>query len=469
MKKHWFLAWVLTMAMLLMTGCECRHKEWKEADCTNPKTCVKCGTTEGEPLEHEWVDATCDKPQTCSRCGGKLGEPIGHCWKGATCEAPKTCEVCGATEGDPVGHVWMEATCMAPKTCAVCGATEGESVSHFWSDPTCENPKTCDVCGLTEGEALGHQWSQATLNMPAVCSVCGAIDGTALNYVYAGHGTVKWNETGYIPFYTAESETSEVLTSIPVGTDLRCYFPKTNGWYCTTYNDQCGYIQAIYMNELINENPTDTGHSSSDRLFDLSTIANASIGSKVQFGQFTLNSEFITKKKSPVEWIVLDKSASRMLLLADRSLECLPYSDLKTNTSWETSTLRKWLNNEFINTTFSSQEQRYILSTTLTNAANPNGGTAGNGTTDKVFLLSYDEFFKYVNKTPHATTQITYYALWHRKGALSGMPSAWWLRTPGANAGTACEVGTNGYPVTNYCTDVTERRDVRPAIWVTLQ
>ena len=65
---------------------------------------------------------------------------------------------------------------------------------------------------MTEGEALGHQWSQATLNMPAVCSVCGAIDGTALNYVYAGHGTVKWNETGYIPFYTAESETSEVLT-----------------------------------------------------------------------------------------------------------------------------------------------------------------------------------------------------------------------------------------------------------------
>ena len=162
------------------------------------------------------------------------------------------------------------------------------------------------------------------------------------------------------------------------------------------------------------------------------------------------------------------QSPTKMLLLADRSIEAKQFSDNKNTNTWENSSLRKWLNNEFYNTVFSSNEQRYIATTTCENPANPNGGTAGPATMDKVFLLSYDEFFSYVHKTNYATTTITWFGYWHRNKIFSGLDSSWWLRTTGRNDGTACEVGTNGYPVSTYCTNVTEYRDVRPAIWVNL-
>jgi len=79
-----------------------------------------------------------------------------HVFKDATCTEPRTCIECGKTEGKPAGHLWNDATCKEPKTCKICGATEGDLADHAWIDADCVNPKTCSVCGLTEGNALGH-------------------------------------------------------------------------------------------------------------------------------------------------------------------------------------------------------------------------------------------------------------------------------------------------------------------------
>ena len=97
-------------------------------------------------------------------------EVNGHTFKNATCTNPKTCSVCGATEGEALGHTWTDATCDAPKTCSVCKATEGEALGHTWVDATCETPKTCSVCGATEGETAPHSFVDGT------CSVCGAFE-----------------------------------------------------------------------------------------------------------------------------------------------------------------------------------------------------------------------------------------------------------------------------------------------------
>ncbi len=38
---------------ILLTGCgECKHPEWKDATYDDPKTCVECGATEGEPRSY---------------------------------------------------------------------------------------------------------------------------------------------------------------------------------------------------------------------------------------------------------------------------------------------------------------------------------------------------------------------------------------------------------------------------------
>ena len=115
---------------------QCSHT-YKAATCTAPKTCSKCGTTEGAAAGHNWSDATCTTPKICKTCKATEGKAAGHSYKDATCTAPKTCAVCGATEGSAAGHNWSDATCTIPKTCSVCGATEGESREHTYQNGVC--------------------------------------------------------------------------------------------------------------------------------------------------------------------------------------------------------------------------------------------------------------------------------------------------------------------------------------------
>ena len=51
MKKLISFALVLAIAFS-MTACGCQH-EWQDANCTTPKTCAKCGATEGEAAAHQ--------------------------------------------------------------------------------------------------------------------------------------------------------------------------------------------------------------------------------------------------------------------------------------------------------------------------------------------------------------------------------------------------------------------------------
>ncbi len=108
-------------------------------------------------------------------------ETCNHTWVEATCTTPKTCTKCGATEGEALGHTWVEATCTTPKTCARCGVTEGEALGHNWVEASCEQAKHCADCGVTEGEALGHDWEAATYDAPKTCKRCGATEGEPLS------------------------------------------------------------------------------------------------------------------------------------------------------------------------------------------------------------------------------------------------------------------------------------------------
>ena len=125
--------------------------DWKDATCTEPKTCSRCQAAEGNALGHSFTKYESNKDVTCTKDGTKTakcdrcdvtdtvtdeGSALGHDWKAATCTEPKTCSRCHTTEGEPLGHTWKAATCVAPKTCIICGATEGELDfdAHEWGD-----------------------------------------------------------------------------------------------------------------------------------------------------------------------------------------------------------------------------------------------------------------------------------------------------------------------------------------------
>lgn len=80
-------------ACILLTGCHIKH-EWQEATCTEPKTCVVGGETEGEALGHTWVEATCTEPKTCSVCGETEGTVLEH-----QLDSEGVCNLCGESLG----------------------------------------------------------------------------------------------------------------------------------------------------------------------------------------------------------------------------------------------------------------------------------------------------------------------------------------------------------------------------------
>ncbi|MCM1135447.1 MAG: hypothetical protein NC400_07705 [Clostridium sp.] len=107
MRKKIVTGMLAAALIFIMTGC-CLSHDWQEATCTEPKTCSKCGETEGEALGHTWEEATCTEPKTCGVCKETEGEALGHNLSEATCWEAAVCSVCGETVGDVLPPAFEE-------------------------------------------------------------------------------------------------------------------------------------------------------------------------------------------------------------------------------------------------------------------------------------------------------------------------------------------------------------------------
>lgn len=170
---------IAIIGFISVSGFHLKH-EWTEATCTEPRTCVAGGETEGDPFGHTWMEASCTKPKTCSVCGETEGKALGHEWIEATCADARTCSVCGETEGKALGHNWIDATCTEPETCKVCGETQGQPAGHTWEEATCLVPAACTKCGVTEGGIGDHKYDSEYKCI--YCGKIGAIELTRDNY-----------------------------------------------------------------------------------------------------------------------------------------------------------------------------------------------------------------------------------------------------------------------------------------------
>lgn len=169
----------------IKSGPDYPENKKSDATCIAPAqyyyTCERCPAVGTESFDygtvstkHDYVKVNCVRGE-CTLCGkGAIVRNGKHDFTEATCTAPKTCKKCGETEGDVV-HFWKEATCAAPKTCEKCGATEGKTKSHSYYEATCTAPKTCRDCGATEGNPAPHNWSEPTCVTSKVCSKCGKV------------------------------------------------------------------------------------------------------------------------------------------------------------------------------------------------------------------------------------------------------------------------------------------------------
>jgi len=97
-------------------------------------------------------------------------------------------------------------------------------------------------------------------------------------------------------------------------------------------------------------------------------------------------------KYEPIQWRVLSNTNGELFVMSEKIIDTQAYNQVASSVTWETCTLRNWLNNEFYNTAFNSREQAKIKTNTVVNDNNPWYGTpGGNNTSDKLYFLSYAE------------------------------------------------------------------------------
>ena len=95
-------------------------------------------------------------------------------------------------------------------------------------------------------------------------------------------------------------------------------------------------------------------------------------------------------KYEPIKWRVLQSENGEAFLLSDVILDNQNYNE--DYSTWEESSLRSWLNGEFMNRAFSDEEKENINITEIVNQDNSDYGTeGGNNISDKISLLSSAE------------------------------------------------------------------------------
>ena len=186
--------------------------------------------------------------------------------------------------------------------------------------------------------------------------------------------------------------------------------------------------------------------------------------------KYTLEIETANGKED-IEWLVLEVTDSKVLVISKYALDCTPYNTSYTHITWETCTLRKWLNNDFINSAFSADEKARIPTVTVSADKNPHYHTdPGNATQDRVFLLSITEAKKYFNSDGARQCKPTDYAAAKEAyGADSNNSYCWWwLRSPGDNQPVAAPVDDLGLVLSYGCNVDQPDIAVRPAMWIDL-
>ena len=201
---------------------------------------------------------------------------------------------------------------------------------------------------------------------------------------------------------------------------------------------------------------------------------NVNVGDYIKFGEYEQDNNMRNGKEA-IEWLVLETRGNSALVISKYILDNKKYNEMSRAVYWYECAIRKWLNNDFINSAFSSSEQAKIEKVTVDNRNNTYYGVGGGkDTQDQVFLLSCREARKYFSSEEARKCAPTSYAI--EKGVTTskyhqtkGDPTCMWiLRAPIYAQGYVASVDAEGYVFGNGDYNYFESA-VRPAMWITLE
>ncbi|MCQ2474955.1 MAG: DUF6273 domain-containing protein [Clostridia bacterium] len=240
------------------------------------------------------------------------------------------------------------------------------------------------------------------------------------------------------------------------------------------------------INTVAKETPvSETQISETQSIYEIVQQPSESVAvfNKLNFGKYEQNTS--SDGKEDISWIILDRVDGKMLIISEYVLDTKNYNDTPESVTWEESSIRKWLNKDFLRQAFSISEQNKIQKVHNSNKNNYEYDTfGGNDTEDKVFLLSEEEYKKYFKDYNTETYgELSFFCMpteyAKEKGVVAecdfGKGAIWWLRTPGGTDRMATCVALGGLKKDGAPVDSVWKGDyggrwyvgVRPAMWIT--
>ena len=364
----------------------------------------------------------------------------------------------------------------------------GDYTGSEWKLTLLDNSRNFAV---TEKTASGKPGDTITLNYS------GATTGTNeyISVIIADNSGAQYY--GRVAQPTTESGTVSVTipANLADGTyTLYVFSEQYNGDYMTNYASAFAEV-ALTVEEAAAPG-IDTGKAI--QLVDSGTAANIGGGQadNIYFGTYQQSSDGSGGYNTdPIKWRVLENANGQLFLLSDQNLDVFQYHTDYESVTWETSTMRSWLNgysaeqntggssgtdytsDNFIGAAFSEKEQGAIADTTVVNDDNPDYSTeGGNDTTDKIFLLSIEEVqnadYGFADNSSGIATNTAYVAGGGKLGTsyMNGVGEAdyWWLRSPGDIAFNAALVTFYGGVFSSGFTVYNDYLAVRPAFHLDL-
>jgi len=160
---------------------------------------------------------------------------------------------------------------------------------------------------------------------------------------------------------------------------------------------------------------------------------------------------------------VLEVEDGKALLLSEKLLDCVAYHDTDDySVTWETCTLRGWMNEAFFAQAFNAAEQSKIAETELS-TANVNSGDGYCETVDRVFLIDQDAAKEYEQ---NGGTLVAQPSAWASVKAINS-ENYWALRSLSGSSNYICDL-INPKGGVSFSANVSRAYYIRPALWLDL-
>ena len=213
------------------------------------------------------------------------------------------------------------------------------------------------------------------------------------------------------------------------------------------------YSSKNYCEEHLEALP-DIGQDSIEELYErfVSETENSNTINMTQSESNTVNNVYAIGENiiiGETPWTVIAMDGTIALVLADKSVGNKPYNRKCTEVTWETCSLRKWLNEDYYKK-LPEAVRNSIIEVENKNLDNPETGVSGGkNTKDKVFILSLDEINKYLpNDSDKASGDY------------------WRTRTPGEEQRQALVISKDGSILDVGECWVEFDYGIRPAMWI---